>query len=1445
MKKLLLFPYSLIRWIILFIIIVSLLLLLLIEYPKLPLTLLKAPLKQQGITYGKISGGLLSGFTLEDVNYQDHVKAKEVALNIDLDKLEDRLLYIDEVKLTGVHIDEAFLRELIENNTSQKSSKEGNLSLPFDRVVLNHAIIELEEINYRQYGIDKAELEVKNFETDMKKQYKGDLHLLLKSNVTQLDLNGSIQNENVIADAQVVPNRNFIAPFISPYQLQLQSDPHFSLHAKGNLSKVHFHLKTHQLDLKREEYTLSTHALALKGWYDIPKGYLDTTIDTQLQGNMGELMLAGKTALNIHDLNNTLTYHLDAKLSPKKAFVNRLVAEQNITLQTSPTLALKSSGNFKTLRYQLEIENLALTHDPEQIYPSRLYLDGNYGVLSRDLSANLTSNLKSNMDDLKLHAKASLNLNDINQTLQFDSQGELLAHQPYLNAKLAPYDLQLTEDATLGFKAQGDLKQLHYQVDLRNLALTHHQEQLYPSQLHLNGNYGVFSKGLDAHLTGRIKSNIANLELHANTTLNLNDINQSLRFDTNGEMITHQPYLNAKLAPYDLQLTKDAKIHFDAQGDLHQLNYQLDIYTLALQHQQEKINDATLHLNGSYGVLSKDLVAKLDTNVRSNVADLKLNAKSRLNLKDINQSLTLEAGGELHTHRPYLNAKLKEHNLTLTHNAHLHFNLKGAWRALLFELKLQGLGVQRDDLTLRLTDLSTHGKSNLLSGQTHLDLKGNLISNAGELKLINQTQLNIKDLNATLNQKSDLDLHLNADYLNPKLKDQNITIVGHPQLHLSTHGGLEKLYLQLRAKSDLLRGEDEASITLETSPILLNLLQSQLQGELQLQSHAKGLKINLTSQFSGNYTQPKTMQTQSQLTINEFNAFGLNLDPLIPLNLEIKTTDQHAKVELDSERIQLHATSQDYDHFTLDLTSRNLYLYKMIKLPPELDHKFIKFNLHGNATLSRQFFSLKGEIYSNKKFKATINAQNRASGLRASLRTKHLALSAHGDLSTRHLKAKLDIDSLKQVQKEFNALYDFETIKMDGPLHATAQMEGDAIHGKITSRKISFKDFNIEDLDLQADYTPDLILIQRFNLQTTGFKDKKFNKHFYLNQTGRIELGAYRSILIDMNPDIYIQAQGDAQDLQGSANIHSLPLGYPEYGSLILTTNIDFEQHGEEKSITGEIILKKLKIFYEAKFLDPANDPDVVIITKKDKVRKELSENSFMKSTAIDLQIRAPQANYKTQDIDLTFDVKVNAFKAFGKDLALLGKIQEINGRVDQVPKRFSVVDSNIVFKGDKKINPLLDIKVEYELPQVLIHINIGGDANHPKLEFTSEPPMPKKDIMSYLLFGVSTASLAEGEGSLSREAELFILNQAARDLAYEVGLDRIFIKDDGTGEGFAIEAGKKVSSKNMVIIESSKEGNSFILEHDINKNIKLRVGQHQKEIPSQSIDIYFRKKFR
>ncbi len=68
-----------------------------------------------------------------------------------------------------------------------------------------------------------------------------------------------------------------------------------------------------------------------------------------------------------------------------------------------------------------------------------------------------------------------------------------------------------------------------------------------------------------------------------------------------------------------------------------------------------------------------------------------------------------------------------------------------------------------------------------------------------------------------------------------------------------------------------------------------------------------------------------------------------------------------------------------------------------------------------------------------------------------------------------------------------------------------------------------------------------------------------------------------------------------------------------------------------------------------------------------------------------------------------------------------------------------------LYFQGGEEINPLLDITVEYELPQILIDIYLRGYANRPKIEFDSDPTMSKKDIVSYLIFGTSTKKLHGG----------------------------------------------------------------------------------------------------
>ncbi|SFV51556.1 hypothetical protein MNB_SV-12-786 [hydrothermal vent metagenome] len=1223
MKKLFLFLYSLIRWLIIAVIFLPLFLVFLIEFPSVALTLADNQLKEQGIKYSSIEGGLLSGIKLKDVNYQDKIKLKELNLKVDWERLEERVLYIDNIKAEDVEIDREYLASLIDTNSSEDNSSESNTTLPFDKIVLNQADISLKNIIYDTYRVNSAKLEIRDLITDMKEQHKGDIKLTLDSNVTQLKLKGSIKNDFVKLIADIEPNREFINPFVAENNITLTNNPILTIRANGNMEKVKYHLNIHRLGVKQNQYQVDSKKLILFGNYNIPKKDVKATLKTELKGSMAYLKLDGDAKLNLDDINNTLNYSLDTTINPKQHFLTKFLADQNVTFFDSPTIKLKSSGSMKKLKYTLLLEDINLKQNEYNLQSDRVLLDGDYSVLDKTVVADIKTKIDSNVALLKLDADTKLDLDDLNNTLKFNLLANITPKKRFIESKIPD----------------------------NNLSIKH----------------------------------IADINVVANGTL------------------------------------KDTKFKIDSQG----------------------------------------------------------------------------------------------------------------------------LKAKKDNIDLEIQSLLLTGKTDPLGGDTTVDISTDFDSTAGSGHIRDKASLNFKSVESTLKYSGKIEIDAHAKYLNRFLKAEKIVVKGSPKIKVKLHGSTKKVTLNLNGDADFTRENKPSKVTLQTTPITLDLKNSMINGSLKIKNSSKEIGFDLDSRFSGDYSKPKKLNIDTILNIRSFNEFGINLNPIAPLNLKIKNSSSGALIDLDSERIKLLAKTPDHDHFSFDIKTRNLYLYKMIELPRELDHKFIKLNLKGSATLSKEYFKLKGTIDSNKKFQANINIKNDNSGIDGKIRTEYLVTTIKGNIKDKNLHAGVMISSLKKLQIELSKLYEFKKFEIDGAIKLDAKLKGEEVWAKVNSSKLALNGFNIKGLGLDAHYNQELLTINKLNLQTTGFKNKKLNRKIYLNKKGKIYLGEKRTVLLDIHPNILVKADGTKENLDAKVKIDKLPLGHPDYGSMFLNCDIDYRQRGLDKSITGLIDIRDMKLFYEAKFLEADYDPNVIIVTKDDKKKKEGEEDSFLNHTEIDIKIKAPQANYKTPDIDLLFDINLNAKKLLGQPLVILGKIKDINGRVDQVPKRFLVKDSNIVFTGDEKINPLLDINVEYELPQVLIHIGVGGNANRPKIDFSSEPPMPKKDIMSYLLLGVSATQIGEGDGSLGREAELFILNQAARDLAYEFELDRVFVKDDGTGEGFAIETGKKVSKKNMFIIESSKQGNSFILEHDVSKNIKLRVGQHQKEIPSQSIDIYFRKRFK
>ena len=1214
--------YHLIKWLILLLLVLISLLVFILESPATVLNLLKNPLKEQNITYGEMQGGLLSGFRLKDVNYKNQVQAKELALTVDFEALKNRELIIDNFVLKEAHIDNDFLVNLIENNSSDENKSESNVTLPFDTVLIKNADVSVKNIAYQNYDIHSAQLHLSDVQTDMKKEYSGALTFLLDSNMSQANIKASFQNDTYDVLAEVEANRNFITPFVKEYNLTLLVNPKLTLKAKGDLKAVNYEINIHKLSLKQNDYLVKSKLFRTKGIFNIQEKSIDNRLNTELDGNVAYLKLKALTRLDLDDINSTLVFDIDGNVEPKKTFIPAELAEQNITIQRLPKITLLAKGDMKDVRFKTLIKGL-------QVKQNELALD---------------------LKDLELKGKA----------------------QPL----------------------KGDVK----------------------------------------------------------TTL----------------------------------LT-----HFD-----------------------------------------------------SSVADGKIALKSSVNYKDVNNSLAFDLNSTLKTHGVYLTKLLKDANVTVIGKGNIALNAKGSMKKIEFRTDVNNFRAKQNEIKLHVNNLLLKGELEPIEGNINLNLVTNLKSTVANGKINAETKLNFHDVNNSLKFKTKLDFMVHEAYVNNSLKEANVTLRGETPLVLIAHGGLQQINLELNARSKVFAQNILSDLTLKTHNLVVNLKEHQVKGNLKLNSTAKSIALDIKSDFFGDYTRPKTMMTQSQINIRGFNAFGVNLSSLTPLNLTIDKSKEDAIVKLNAKTIHVLAKSSDLDHVVFDIKTDRIYPSKIVEVPEELKKKFVKLELEGEATLSKQYLMVKGFLESNKKFKALVDVKNGKDGLKVDLHSEHLKVSAKGNLKEKRIDATLAIDSLSKIQEEFARLYPFTVMPVDGALELEATLRGEEVSAKLSSSKIKLDGFNVENIKIDADYSKNLLTLNTLNLETTGFKENKLNKKFYLNKKGKIYLGERRDVSLDIHPKIVVNLKGTQENLKGDVSIDRLSLGYPEYGEAVLTTDIHYEQIAKKKKIVGKIVLDKMKLLYEAKFLDPANDPDVIIITKKDKNKKK-KDNSFLEDTYIDLAILSKNAQYKTKDIDLTFRVDIKAKKEFGKNLGMLGKIHEINGLVEQAPKFFSVIDSSIVFRGTKEINPLLDIKVEHELPDVLIKINIYGDAQHPKLQFSSEPEMPKKDILSYLLLGVSTASLSEGEADLGREAELFIMNQAARDLAYELELDRVFIKDDGTGEGYAIQVGKKIDKKSMFVIESSTVGNSFILEYDVSKHIKVELGQHQKTVPSQSIDIFFRKKFK
>lgn len=201
------------------------------------------------------------------------------------------------------------------------------------------------------------------------------------------------------------------------------------------------------------------------------------------------------------------------------------------------------------------------------------------------------------------------------------------------------------------------------------------------------------------------------------------------------------------------------------------------------------------------------------------------------------------------------------------------------------------------------------------------------------------------------------------------------------------------------------------------------------------------------------------------------------------------------------------------------------------------------------------------------------------------------------------------------------------------------------------------------------------------------------------------------------------------------------------------------------------------------------------------------------------------------------------------EDPQVTGQVTAVKGSFDFLTKIFKLSRGTITFAGGALSNPLLDIKLANETPNLTSYVTISGTVRKMKLSLSSEPELPRDEILAQILFGKSTNELGRLEnlrlagavaqlaGFGSSEGGIFDMTRKA------LGVDVLRLNstsgqssgdqsgEEGMGAGTSVEMGKYITDIIYVGVQQGmKQGSTaFIIQLEITPRTSLELRSEQQ----------------
>ncbi|MGA8619946.1 MAG: translocation/assembly module TamB domain-containing protein [Candidatus Sulfotelmatobacter sp.] len=244
-----------------------------------------------------------------------------------------------------------------------------------------------------------------------------------------------------------------------------------------------------------------------------------------------------------------------------------------------------------------------------------------------------------------------------------------------------------------------------------------------------------------------------------------------------------------------------------------------------------------------------------------------------------------------------------------------------------------------------------------------------------------------------------------------------------------------------------------------------------------------------------------------------------------------------------------------------------------------------------------------------------------------------------------------------------------------------------------------------------------------------------------------------------------LDLKGDASYLNQQLNFNltatakEVRMRYPPGVSSTADAELHWVGSRSASTVSGDIIINKIAVtpgFDFSAYLERSRQFSTVA-----------SANSPLYNIKLDIHVQtAPELQMRTAIARLSGDADLHIRGSIGRP-AVLGRVDILEGQATFHGTRFTLERGDITFANPVAIEPQLNLQASTHVRDYELNITITGTPDRGlNINYRSEPPLPKSDIIALLALGRTNEESAQlqeqsGQSAFSDQATALILSQA------------------------------------------------------------------------------------